>query len=99
MVVSVGGVPRNRIELVVAHDGLSAAGIDHSAHGHDAFQLPWTPVDEVADKDRSAFFMTVGAAPVLIAKFGQQAMKFVCLPVYVSNDVVCHGSLPVYLVA
>ena len=99
IVVWVRGVPRNGIELVVAHDCLSAAGIDHATDGHDAFQLPWSPVDEVSDKDRGAIFMTVGAAPIRIAKFGQQTMKFVCLPMYVSNDVICHGALPFYLVA
>ena len=61
---AVGGMldgVRDGVELVVAHDDLGGAGVDHRLDQLQGPQLFCAAVDEVADEDGGAFGMGVGA--------------------------------------
>ena len=56
-----GCVPGNRVEFVIAHDGLRRAGVEHPAHDADGLKLPRPAVDEIADEDRASIRVAPGA--------------------------------------
>ncbi len=49
----------NSIKLMVPHDGLRAAGIQHMADEVDCFELLWASIDEVTHED----YLARGMAP------------------------------------
>jgi hypothetical protein len=53
------------VEFVIAHDDLGAAVVDHPLDQLQNLHLLRAAVDEVADEDRLAFRMAIGAGPVV----------------------------------
>ena len=94
MMFRVGAVLSDRIELVVTHDGLRAAGIDHSPNRHQTVNLTRSTVNEVADKYGGAIWMPISTVRINVTQVIEQGVKLVRLPMNVANDVVSHSYLP-----
>jgi hypothetical protein len=77
-------------ELVVAHDRLCGAGVEHLADDADGLQLTRPAVYQVADEDRTAVRVAPGAHLVPVAQSAQQGGQLVRVAVDVADDVVSH---------
>ncbi|MNN43127.1 hypothetical protein D3C81_1573490 [compost metagenome] len=80
-------VPAQGVVLVVAHDAVGLASIDHVMDDVQRFANPRATVDDVAQKQRLARRMTPDAALALVAKGVEQAFEGVCTAVHVTDQV------------
>jgi len=81
------------IQLVIAHDRLRIARIDHGANNAQHPGALWPTVNEIAQEhDRApGFRMPPGAALFAVPELAQKPGQLVRLPVDVGNDVPDHG--------
>jgi hypothetical protein len=66
--IRIGCKPGNRIELVISHHAARRPRCNHGPHQLDGFHLFGASIDQIADEDRPARGMTVGAMSMGIAQ-------------------------------
>src|SRR5208337_529253 len=81
------GCPRNRIELMIAHDASGSSCIDHSPHEIDGGQLLRSAIDQITEKDCPATGMAPGSCDLAIAQMFQQRNQPVELAMHVADHV------------
>jgi len=79
--------PRNRIELMIAHDASGGSRIDHSPHKIDGGQLLWPAIDQIAQKDCPAPRMAPGSCALAIPEVLQQRGQPVELAMHVADHI------------
>ena len=82
----------DRVELVVAHDGMGIPGVDHGAHQIHHLNLIRPAVDQVAQEDRlSSRRGDPPARAPCISHPAQEGFELAGLPVDVADHVVAHA--------
>ena len=81
-------VIRNCIEFVVPHYRRGGSVIDHRPDEIHNSPLVRASIDEITEEDDPAALVLVKPAFPAVAKLSQQSLKFVCLPMDISDDVV-----------
>lgn len=82
------------IKFVVAHDRQSRPGVDHGADYLQRLPDIGATVDEVAEKDHSAFGMPVDTLVLGVAELGKELLQGVSVAVDVADEVVTQWLSP-----
>lgn len=81
------GVPAQGVVLVVAHDAVGLAGLDHVMDDVQRFANPRATVDDVAKEHGLARRMPPDATLALVAEGVEQAFEGMCTAVHVTDQV------------
>lgn len=87
VVVRIGRRPGDGVELVIAHDGLRSAGVDHVSDDLQGSELPRSPVDQVTDEHYGSRRMPPRPAALTVPHLLEQGFQSFSVAVNVADYV------------